>query len=90
VTRVLALVAAAVLAGGCGSAASHDGRTLYGTHCSACHSGNGPGPDLAKTQLSRAAILRVIDDGKGTMPADLLSGRDAEAVADYVAGALRR
>lgn len=83
--RVLALLAVAVVAGGCGgSAAPQDARSLYEANCSACHSGNGPGPNLATMQLSRAAIVRAVDDGKGAMPADLVGRQDARRIADYL------
>ena len=83
--RALPLLAVAVVAGGCGGTAIHtDGRNLYSAHCAACHSGNGPGPDLEARRYSRAQILRVIDHGQGEMPADLVGTREAELIASYL------
>jgi mono/diheme cytochrome c family protein len=86
VRRALPLLAVAVVAGGCGGGAStqQDGQSVYTAACSACHSGNGPGPDLGTMQFSRADILRVIDHGQGEMPADLVGPRDAERIASYL------
>jgi cytochrome c551 len=85
VRRALGLLAVAAVAGGCGGTGTQvDGRSLYTAHCSACHSGNGPGPDLAATRYSRARILDVIDHGRGDMPADLVGTHDAERIASYL------
>jgi cytochrome c551 len=85
VRRALPLLAVAIVVGGCGgSATQQDGRSLYAAHCAACHAGNGPGPDLDTMRFSRADILRVIDQGQGQMPADLVDAREAERIASYL------
>lgn len=71
------------------------GRVLFGQRCQQCHSlaaANSVGkvgPDLDKLKPSRDVVLDAIDNGrargKGRMPADLVQGRDAEAVASFVA-----
>ena len=74
-------------------------QQLFVQTCGGCHtlskagSTGTAGPDLDELKPSRAAVLSAIEvggTGTGAMPAQLLSGRDAERVADYVAGAVGR
>jgi len=67
------------------------GRTLFIATCGVCHtmadaSTNGAvGPNLDDLQPSRETVQAQIDNGGGGMPAGLLHGQDAKAVAAYVA-----
>lgn len=67
-----------------------DGDDLYQQSCSQCHGGDlvsGGAPDLNKigSKFSKDDILGIIENGKGNMPAGLLTGNDAEAVASWLA-----
>jgi mono/diheme cytochrome c family protein len=67
------------------------GRTLFQTTCRACHSladahaAGVFGPDLDLLQPDATRVRQQIDRGGGGMPADLLTGADADLVARYVA-----
>jgi mono/diheme cytochrome c family protein len=98
VTRLLALVAGVAVLAGCSSQAAQelDGRTLFQQSCGACHSLADAGTegtyggDLERLRPTKAQVLAAIEHGKNEMPADLLVGPDADAVAAYVARAVRR
>lgn len=83
--------------GGAGGEAR--GRELFAGTCGGCHSlaDSGSradvGPDLDFLRPTREQVLAAIERGgsaTGQMPAGLLKGADAEAVAAYVAGAAGR
>jgi len=98
-----ALAAVVVLAGcGGGTAAPRShlhlnpvekrGKTLFIRYCGSCHTLHDAGtqalvgPDLDQPwEASR--VRETITDGPGEMPADLVTGRAAAAVAAYVAAA---
>jgi mono/diheme cytochrome c family protein len=71
------------------------GRELFGENCRNCHTlaaANATarvGPNLDQLQPSKALVLDAIKNGRangnGNMPAMLLQGQDAEAVAEFVA-----
>lgn len=67
------------------------GRQLFQTTCRSCHSladaraAGVFGPDLDLLQPEATTVRRAIEDGPGPMPAELLSGDDADLVARYVA-----
>jgi heme/copper-type cytochrome/quinol oxidase subunit 1 len=78
------------LAGG----AADPAQTQFASTCGSCHvlsaagTSGTVGPDLDQTKPSKQQVLSAIQNGglgSGTMPADLLTGADAEAVAAYVA-----
>jgi predicted metalloprotease len=96
VAVVLAMGAA--LAIGCGSdddaAPRADGRALFAQRCSGCHTLSDAGArgtvgvDLDRRRVSRAdALFAIRHGGFGStlMPANIVTGEDAEAVAGYVA-----
>jgi mono/diheme cytochrome c family protein len=99
--RPVALAALVVLAaGGCGGGgqsgtagggAATGAKVLFVRDCGACHrlaaagTEGGVGADLDRARPSRAAVLQAIAEGPGAMPQDLVTGRDAQAVAAYVA-----
>jgi mono/diheme cytochrome c family protein len=67
-----------------------NGEALFQQSCSSCHGGDlksGGAPDLDKigSQYSKDEILNIIENGKGGMPAGLLKGDDAAAVASWLA-----
>jgi mono/diheme cytochrome c family protein len=75
------------------SALEERGRALFVEHCGTCHTFEPAGtvgaigPDLGDVPLDREAVLRAIEEGglgSGNMPANLVTGEDAEAVATYV------
>jgi cytochrome c6 len=92
--RVAALLALLALAG-CGSnggGPKTPRQTFRGT-CGTCHTLKAAGtsgtfgPDLDTIKPSEKLVRATIHKGPGPMPADLLTGRRADAVAHYVAGA---
>jgi len=99
VSRTLAACACGLLLAGCGGgskpaapASAGDGaRALFARQCGACHRLADAGAEgsvavnLDELRPSRARVLRAIHDGPSTMPPDLVTGADAEAVAAYVA-----
>lgn len=82
--------------GGVAAESTDQGRELFITGCGACHkladadSTGTAGPDLDSLNLDEESVQRAIvegGNGSGTMPAELLTGADAELVAQYVAEA---
>ncbi|HTE62678.1 MAG TPA: cytochrome c [Solirubrobacteraceae bacterium] len=71
------------------------GQQLFGQRCRMCHTLKAAnatgkvGPDLDEPPRSKALVLDAIKngraDGNGNMPAQVYEGRDAEAVAEFVA-----
>lgn len=76
------------------------GRELFGQRCGNCHAlaagrARGPvGPNLDElkppVELTLNAIEQGRQSGRGTMPAGLLTGDDADAVARFVAATAGR
>ena len=76
------------------------GESIFLVQCAPCHGDTGDGlsgkaHNLTK-RISKAQVLHVIKNGShyfkypmGAMPAGLAQGKDAEAVAAYVAGGLK-
>ncbi len=78
-----------------------DGRKLFAHNCSTCHTLKGAnavgkvGPNLDTLQglnaaLVKNAILMGRAQGRGQMPAGLLSGEDVNKVASFVANSAGR
>ena len=70
------------------------GRELFVDNCGTCHTLDAAGtqgsigPNLDEAQVDEAEVLEVIANGgrgSGNMPANLVTGADAEAVAKFVA-----
>lgn len=67
------------------------GEKLYQANCSACHGDQGQGssgPRLKGNQnLTTDKVIRIVRDGKGSMPAFevLLDDEEIEAIASYIA-----
>jgi cytochrome c551 len=79
--------------GGGDSGSSAGGKSLFVTTCGGCHTlsdaeTNGAvGPSLDGAGLDTERVKTMIAAGGGGMPAGLLEGEEADAVAEYVAGA---
>ncbi|MGJ9385410.1 c-type cytochrome [Salipaludibacillus sp. CF4.18] len=72
-------------AGGNDTYDATNGEEVYVGNCAACHGGDlegASGPDLHG--ISADVILATIEEGPGNMPAELVSGQDAEDVAAWV------
>jgi mono/diheme cytochrome c family protein len=86
---------AAAKAGGGGSSASASaaGKQIFTQSCGTCHTladagTNGKvGPVLDQLKPDKARVLNAIKNGgtgSGTMPAGIVTGKEAAAVAEYV------
>ncbi|MGF2617893.1 c-type cytochrome [Rossellomorea vietnamensis] len=67
-----------------------DPEKIVNQKCSSCHGGDlsgGMGPALKNigSELSEDEILSVIQNGKGSMPKNIIEGDEAEAVAEWLA-----
>lgn len=74
------------------TASAGDPQKIVDQKCSSCHGGNlqgAIGPSLQKigSKYSKAEILDIIKNGKGggKMPGGLISGNDADKVAEWLA-----
>jgi mono/diheme cytochrome c family protein len=80
---------------GCGSSAAgpKTPRQTFAGSCGTCHTLHAAGtsgtfgPDLDRLKPSEALVRATIHKGPGPMPADLLTGKGADAVARYVSSA---
>ncbi len=78
--------------GGGGDASGGDveaGLEVFAANCTSCHTDNGNqagvGPQLAGAGLDAATIETTVVNGRGIMPAGLVSGEDLTNVVAYVA-----
>jgi mono/diheme cytochrome c family protein len=76
------------------SAAEEHGRQIFVETCGSCHTLDAAGttgqigPDLGDIPLDQADVRRAIEiggTGSGTMPQNLITGKDAADVAAFVA-----
>ena len=82
--------------GGGGASASAEGKQIFTQSCGTCHTlsdagtqGN-VGPVLDDIKPDKARTLNAIKNGgagSGAMPANIVTGAEAEAVAEYVSSA---
>jgi len=79
--------------GGGGGAATAEGKQIFTQSCGTCHTlsdagTNGQvGPNLDQLKPDKARVLNAIKNGgagSGAMPANIVTGAEAEAVATYV------
>jgi mono/diheme cytochrome c family protein len=79
--------------GGGGGGASDQGKLIFTQSCGTCHTladagTNGQvGPVLDDVKPDKKRVLAALKKGgigSGTMPANLVTGKDADAVAEYV------
>ncbi|GLC89849.1 cytochrome c551 [Lysinibacillus piscis] len=74
-----------------GETAPLDGETIAKKSCIMCHGGeltgqgNTPAINDIGARLSETEILDIIKNGKNTMPANVVKGAEAEAVAKWLA-----
>lgn len=67
-----------------------DAEKIVNSKCISCHGnnlqgqGNFPALSDVGARLSKDEILAVINDGKGAMPGKIISGEDADAVAEWL------
>jgi mono/diheme cytochrome c family protein len=79
------------------TAQERDGQQIFGERCASCHtlaaaSAQGKvGPNLDQLKPPKALVLDAVLNGRqrgnGTMPAQIVQGQDAQAVAAFVAQA---
>ena len=72
-----------------GDVATVDAEAIVQTSCITCHGGNlegasGPALDKIGAEMSEAEIHDVIINGQGGMPAKIIEGEDADAVAKWL------
>ncbi|MDQ1144364.1 cytochrome c551 [Bacillus sp. SORGH_AS 510] len=73
------------------TAQAGDAQKIFDQKCSSCHGGDmkgGMGPNLTKvgSKYSKDEILDILKNGKsGGMPAGLVSGDEANQVAEWLA-----
>ena len=64
------------------------GETVFQRNCSSCHGtggeGGGVGPRLVDAKIDAATVTARVEQGRGVMPAGLVSGRDEADVVAYV------
>jgi cytochrome c551/c552 len=81
-------------ASGGGAAANEEGKLVFTQSCGTCHTladagtSGQVGPVLDDLKPSAKQVEDAIKNGgtgSGTMPANIVTGKDAQAVADYVA-----
>lgn len=75
---------------GTDTATNDAGAKIFDQKCSSCHGGDltgGMGPNLTKvgSKYSKDEILNIINNGRGQMPAKVVTGNDAEQVAEWLA-----
>jgi mono/diheme cytochrome c family protein len=77
-----------------GGGASAEGKLIFTQSCGTCHvlkdagTSGQVGPPLDTLKPNKSRVLSAIEKGgvgSGAMPAGIVSGKDAEAVAEYVA-----
>jgi mono/diheme cytochrome c family protein len=64
------------------------GATVFARECSGCHgmagAGGGVGPTLAGAGVDAATVTTAVQQGRGVMPAGLVSGQEQADVVAYV------
>ena len=64
------------------------GKTVFEANCQGCHPNGGTeagvGPQLSGMTLDAATIKMTVQNGRGAMPAGLVSGADLDNVVAYV------
>jgi mono/diheme cytochrome c family protein len=63
------------------------GRTVFGENCAGCHGDSGQGgvgPQLVGSGLDAAHVTSAVQQGRGVMPAGLVSGQEQADVVAYV------
>ncbi|ASK62726.1 cytochrome C551 [Virgibacillus phasianinus] len=63
---------------------------IFQNNCAYCHGSDlsgGAGPDITEvgSRYSKQEIMEIIKEGKGAMPAGVVSGDDVEQIATWLA-----
>ena len=64
------------------------GQTVFQRECAGCHGDEGEGgvgPALFETGLSPQEVALAVQEGRGVMPAGIVTGQEAADVSVYVA-----
>lgn len=67
-----------------------DAEQVVNQNCTSCHgenlegAGNFPALNDVGSRLSEEEIRQIIDEGEGAMPADIIEGEEADAVAQWL------
>jgi mono/diheme cytochrome c family protein len=87
----------ALVVAGCGSSdsggGSDAGRELFAARCGGCHTLKSAGtsgeigPSFDDLRLTKPVVLAAIKSGPGVMPSELVTGADADKIADFLASA---
>jgi mono/diheme cytochrome c family protein len=84
---------------GAGGGAAAEGKLIFTQNCGTCHvledagTSGQVGPPLDPLKPNKQRVLSAIEKGgtgTGTMPANIVQGEEAEAVADYVSSVAGR
>ncbi|MEH7108068.1 MULTISPECIES: cytochrome c551 [Bacillaceae] len=72
------------------TASGGEAAKIFDQKCSSCHGGDlkgGMGPNLTKvgSKYSKDQILDILHNGKGQMPPGVVTGDDADKVAEWLA-----
>jgi cytochrome c551 len=75
--------------GGGTDTADAGGQKIYDQKCSSCHGADmkgAVGPNLTKigSKYSKDEILDILHNGRGGMPANVVTGDDADQVAEWL------
>lgn len=64
------------------------GEAIFQRECAACHgeagAGGGVGPRLVETGLDASEVATAVEQGRGVMPAGLVSGQEQGDLVAYV------
>jgi mono/diheme cytochrome c family protein len=63
------------------------GESVFARECASCHGSSaegGVGPALVGTGLDAATVATVVEQGRGVMPAGLVTGQEQADVVAYV------
>ena len=64
------------------------GKTIFERECAGCHgdggAGGGVGPALFETGLGAAEVSTAVQQGRGVMPAAIVTGEEQADVVAYV------
>ena len=75
-------------AGGAAAGDFYRGETIFQRECAGCHGdggmGGGAGPALFETGLDATEVSAAVQQGRGVMPAGIVTGQEQADVVAYV------
>ena len=75
-------------AGGAAAGDFYRGETIFQRECAGCHGdqgkGGGVGPALFETGLAATDVAAAVQQGRGVMPAGIVTGQEQADVVAYV------